>query len=91
MKLIWSPAVTLDGNIATADGNSDWPTTKDGELFSELVKQYGAVIVGRVTLSNTRERSFLSKALPLLSGLTILTVIPPMKAWNMSLENRRKC
>lgn len=25
MKLIWSPALTLDGQIATADGNSDWP------------------------------------------------------------------
>lgn len=32
MKLIWNPGVTLDGNIATADGNSDWPTDASGKL-----------------------------------------------------------
>lgn len=49
MKLIWSPAVTLDGNIATADGNSDWPTDTDGKLFEESVKRCKAVIVGHTT------------------------------------------
>ncbi|HSH31848.1 MAG TPA: dihydrofolate reductase family protein, partial [Candidatus Saccharimonadales bacterium] len=49
MKLIWSPAVTLDGNIAKADGNSDWPTDADGEQFHELIRKCGCVIVGRKT------------------------------------------
>lgn len=49
MKLIWSPAVTLDGNIATSAGNSDWPTDTDGEQFAELIKRCKAVIVGHTT------------------------------------------
>lgn len=49
MNLIWSPAITLDGNIATVDGNSDWPTDTDGELFEASVKRCGAVIVGHTT------------------------------------------
>lgn len=49
MKLIWSPALTLDGQIATADGNSDWPTDASGELFHELIRQCGAVIVGHTS------------------------------------------
>lgn len=49
MKLIWSPAVTLDGQIATANGNSDWPTDVSGKLFHELIKECGAVIVGHTS------------------------------------------
>lgn len=49
IKVIWSPAITLDGNIATADGNSDWPTDESGKLFHELIRSYGAVIVGHTT------------------------------------------
>lgn len=49
MKVIWSPAVTLDGNIAKADGNSDWPTETDGNQFHELIKKCGCVIVGKNT------------------------------------------
>lgn len=58
MKLIWSPAVTLDGNIATADGNSDWPTDEDGKLFEELVKRCKAVIVGRKTFEQYKGEVF---------------------------------
>jgi dihydrofolate reductase len=58
MKLIWSPAVTLDGNIAMADGNSDWPTETDGNLFQELVKDCGAVIVGRKTFEQYKGEVF---------------------------------
>lgn len=58
MKLTWSPAVTLDGNIATADGNSDWPTETDGNLFDELIKKCGAVIVGRKTFEQYKGEVF---------------------------------
>lgn len=49
MKLTWSPAVTLDGQIATASGNSDWPTDGSGELFHKLIRECGAVIVGHTS------------------------------------------
>lgn len=49
MKLIWSPAITLDGQVATADGNSDWPTDASGELFHELIRKCRAVIVGHTS------------------------------------------
>lgn len=58
MKLIWSPAVTLDGNIATADGNSDWPTDTDARLFEESVKRCKAVIVGHTTFKQYKGSVF---------------------------------
>lgn len=58
MKLIWSPAVTLDGNIAKADGNSDWPTDTDGQQFHELIKKCGCVIVGRNTYEQYKGEVF---------------------------------
>lgn len=58
MKLILNPAITLDGNIAMADGNSDWPTEEDGNLFHELVKKCGAVIVGKNTFEQYKGAVF---------------------------------
>lgn len=58
MKLIWSPAITLDGQIATADGNSDWPTDGSGELFHELIQQCGAVIVGHTSYKQYKDSVF---------------------------------
>ena len=58
MKLIWNPAVTLDGNIAKADGNSDWPTETDGNLFDEQVRKSGAVVVGRKTFEQYKGEVF---------------------------------
>jgi dihydrofolate reductase len=58
MKLTWSPAVTLDGNIATSTGNSDWPTETDGKIFSELVKSNGFVIVGASTFEQYKGEVF---------------------------------
>ena len=58
MKLIWSPAVTLDGYIAKADSDSDWVSDKDGELFHELVKKTGCVIVGRKTYEQYKGEVF---------------------------------
>jgi dihydrofolate reductase len=58
MKVIWSPAVTLDGNIAKADGNSDWPTETDGNQFHELIKRCGCVVVGRKTYDQYKGEVF---------------------------------
>jgi dihydrofolate reductase len=58
MKLIWSPAVTLDGNIAKADGNSDWLTETDGNQFNELIKKCGCVSVGKNTFEQYRDGVF---------------------------------
>ena len=58
MKIIWNPAVTLDGNIAKADGNSDWPTEEDGNLFEEQVRNSGAVVVGRNTFDQYKGEVF---------------------------------
>lgn len=58
MKVIWSPAITLDGSIAKADGNSDWPTDTDGKQFHELIKQSGCVIVGRNTYEQYKGEVF---------------------------------
>jgi len=58
MKLIWSPAVTLDGNIAKADGNSDWPIEADGNQFHELIKKCGCVIVGKNTFEQYKGEVF---------------------------------
>jgi len=49
MKLIWNPALTLDGYIAKIDGDSDWVSDEDGEAFWKLIQQSGCVIVGRTT------------------------------------------
>ena len=58
MKIIWSPAVTLDGNIAKSDGNSDWPTETDGNQFHELIKKCGCVIVGKNTYDQYKGEVF---------------------------------
>lgn len=58
MKIIWNPASTLDGNIAMADGNSDWPTEEDGNLFDDQVRECGAVIVGRNTFEQYKGEVF---------------------------------
>ncbi|MBW4061622.1 dihydrofolate reductase family protein [Candidatus Saccharibacteria bacterium] len=49
MKIIWYPAVSLDGYIADDQGQSDWVTSDDAGMFDDLVQQSKAVIVGRKT------------------------------------------
>lgn len=49
MKIIWHPAVTLDGFIARTDGDSDWVTEEDEKMFDEQCREAGCVIVGRTT------------------------------------------
>lgn len=49
MKIIWNPAVTLDGYIAKLDGDSDWVSEEDSTSFHNLIRQCGCVIVGHRT------------------------------------------
>ncbi len=72
MKLIWSPAVTLDGQIATANGNSDWPTDGSGKLFHELIRQCGAVIVG-----HTSYKQYKGSVFPVKGGTTFVWTHKP--------------
>ena len=58
MKIIWYPAVSLDGFIAGPGGNSDWVTDDDAGLFDELVSSSRAVIVGRTTFDQYRGQLF---------------------------------
>jgi dihydrofolate reductase len=58
MKVIWNPALTLDGFIAKLDGDSDWVTEKDGSLFHDLIKECGGVIVGRTTYEQYVDKVF---------------------------------
>lgn len=67
MKLIWSPAITLDGNIATSDGNSDWPTETDGEAFHTLIQKCGCVIVG-----NNTYKQYKGEVFPVKNALTFV-------------------
>jgi len=54
MKIIWYPAVTLDGYIADPRGRADFVTAEDDRQWGELVQAAGAVIVGRRTFDQYR-------------------------------------
>lgn len=58
MRVLWNPAITLDGYIALPDGNADWVTDEDSRLFGELVRQAGCVIVGRTTYDMYRDEVY---------------------------------
>jgi dihydrofolate reductase len=49
MKIIWYPAITLDGFIATETGDSDWISEADDRMFEAEAKQAGCVVVGKTT------------------------------------------
>jgi dihydrofolate reductase len=54
MKIIWYPAVSLDGYISDALGGSDWVTSSDAGMFDDLVAKSKAVIVGRKTFDQSK-------------------------------------
>ncbi len=58
LKIIWSPAITLDGYIARTNGDSDWVSDEDGKLFHKLIKNTGCVIVGRKTYEQYKGQAF---------------------------------
>lgn len=72
MKIIWSPAVTLDGYIAEAGGNADWVSDQDEALFRDLVKQSGCVIVGHTTY-----RQYKNEIYPVPGAMTFVLATHP--------------
>ncbi|MDB5178794.1 MAG: dihydrofolate reductase [Patescibacteria group bacterium] len=58
MKLIWYPAVSLDGYIADARGSSDFVTPEDDRQFTKLAVSAGAVVVGRRTFDQYRGQNY---------------------------------
>lgn len=44
-------SVTMDGYIARPDGNSEWVSQIDCELFEKRYKEIGCVVVGRKTFN----------------------------------------
>lgn len=57
MKVIWYPAVTLDGYIADPKGNSSFVNDTDEAQFGRLVNSTGAIIVGRRTYDQYHRRA----------------------------------
>lgn len=58
MKVIMYPAITLDGFIATNEGNSDWVTPADEQIFEDECKKAGCVIVGRTTFEQYKDQIY---------------------------------
>jgi dihydrofolate reductase len=49
LKILFYPAISLDGFIAKLDGDSNWVTKEDEQIFAEEVRKAGCVIVGNKT------------------------------------------
>lgn len=49
MKVLFYPAISLDGFIAKLDGDSNWVKEEDEQIFADEVRRAGCVIVGRKT------------------------------------------
>lgn len=72
MKITLYPAVSLDGFIADADGDSDWVTEQDGALFENAAKEAGCIVVGRKTFEQYQGDLF-----PIDGTLTIVVTSQP--------------
>jgi dihydrofolate reductase len=55
MKIVWYPAITLDGYIASKDGDSNWVKQSDEKIFIQEAQNTGCVIVGRTTYEQYNE------------------------------------
>lgn len=49
MKVILYNAISIDGFIATPDGNSDWVAEADIPFFEKEIEKAGCIIIGRKT------------------------------------------
>jgi dihydrofolate reductase len=73
-NILFYPAVTLDGFIATANGDSSWVTPEDEQLFTEEVQKAGCVIVGSKTFEQYKDTIYpVSKAVTFVCSSKIET------------------
>jgi dihydrofolate reductase len=72
MKVILQNAVTLDGFIATLDGDSDWAA--DDEEFAALFNKIGCILIGRKTYEQYKGDIF-----PLAGGVNYVYTHDPEK------------
>lgn len=49
MKVTIFNAISIDGYIAKPDGDSDWVSEIDSEIFASIMKEFGCIAVGRTT------------------------------------------
>lgn len=54
MKVSLYMAISLDGFIATSDGDSDWVSPVDSKEFEKQVAEAGCIVVGRRTFDQFR-------------------------------------
>ncbi len=55
MKVIQYNAISVDGFIATKDGNSDWVSEADVESFEKAINDSGCIIMGRKTFEQYQD------------------------------------
>ncbi len=49
MKVILYMAITANGYVATTEGDSDWVSEVDADIFEGKAKEYGCILVGSTT------------------------------------------
>lgn len=54
MKVILYMAISTDGYIAKKDGDSDWVSEIDSDIFNKKIKELGCIVVGRKTFDQYR-------------------------------------
>lgn len=66
MKVVLLAAISLDGFIARANGDTDW--VKDDEEWERITKQYGNMVIGRKTYEEIKSDLFEDVAVFVLSS-----------------------
>ena len=57
-KIILYNAISVDGFIAKPDGDSEWVSEKDGEIFEQMCKDTECIIIGRRTFDQYYEEIY---------------------------------
>src|SRR6266487_3314218 len=74
MKIILHMAISVDGFVAKKDGDSDWVSPIDEELFQQRCREAGCVIVGRKTYQQYKGEIY-----PVKGATTIVLTKGPRK------------
>ena len=77
MKLILYMAMTVNGFVATEEGDTDWVSPEDWDRFKKIAKETGNVIIGRTTYEAMIEE----KTFPLADCLNVVMTreAPPVE------------